>query len=166
MAVTVTPGGTADDSYISVSDADAYHEGRGNAAWANLDDDTKEVLLRQATDYMGQAYGLAWAGSRASDDQALDWPRADVCAFGIDVLSTIIPPNVARACAVLALKAASGPLSPDLGRVIQSQKIGPIETTYADYSPQSKRYLSVDRMLAPYLAGAGGSVYSARLERG
>ncbi len=158
-------GSATAESYASVAQATAYHAARGNAAWAALASDTvREQLLRKATDYMLEVYTAAWQGSRAVVGQALDWPRDGVVAFEIDVLDSIVPPAVVNACAVLALKAATAPLAPDLGRVIKSQKVGPIETEYADYSPQSKRYLSVDRMLAPYMGSS--NPFSARLERG
>lgn len=152
------------ESYCSVADANTYHANRGGAAWAALTTPRKEQCLRLATDYMLGAYAAAWPGSRAVGAQALDWPRVGAVAFEIDVLATIVPPAVRDACAVLALKASTVALAPDLGRAIKRQKVGPIETEYADYSPQSKRYLAVDRMLAPYMAAS--NPFSARLERG
>lgn len=140
------------ESFVSVADADTYHAGRGNAAWAALALERKEQLLRIATDYMGGAYGLNWQGCRAVPGQALDWPRAGVTAFEETVPRDDVPAAVQNACAILALKAQSGPLAPDLGPRVKRSKVGPIETEYDDYSPQSKRYISVDRMLSPYLA--------------
>lgn len=181
MALTHETGAglSTADSYCSVADADTYHTDRGGAAWAALSNERKEQCLRLATDYMIGAYVLAWQGARATAGQALDWPRRGVVFqqwqgqsvdprwidnYDIFVLPTIVPPAVRDACAVLALKANAGPLVPDLSRAIKRQKVGPIETEYADYSPQSKRYLAVDRMLAPYMASS--NPYAARLERG
>lgn len=152
------------ESYASVAQATAYHAARGNAAWEVLSEAVQEQNLRKATDYMLEVYTAAWQGSRAVDGQALDWPRVNVVAFEIAVLDSIVPPAVTNACAVLALKANSGPLAPDLSRAVKRKKVGPLETEYADYSPQSKRYLSVDRMLAPYMVQSNS--YSVRLERG
>lgn len=159
MALIVEDGtGKADaESYISVEDATAYHADRGNAAWASLASDTvREQLLRRATEYMLQVYRSAWQGYRMTSAQALDWPRADVCVDGYPLAIDIVPAEVKRACAELALKANSGPLAPDLGQAIKRQKIGPIDTEYADYSPQSKRYVAIDRLLQPLLSGRGG----------
>lgn len=155
------------DSFVSVEAADAYHADRGAGAWAALTPERKEQCLRLATDYMGQVYAAAWQGVRAVAGQALDWPREGVVAFEtVEVLANIVPPAVANACALLALKASTGvALAPDLGQAKKRVKVGPIETEYADYSPQSKRYLAVDRMLAPYLAQQSNP-FSARLERG
>jgi hypothetical protein len=176
MALDTTVGGAEAESYASVAEADAYHAGRGNAAWAALDGAAKEVALRLATDYLEGAYALAWSGGRASVTQRLSWPRVGAYAAfnvgtydpgfmpeAITILDTVIPPAVRDACSLLALKSRSGALAPDLSRAIARQKIGPIETEYDDYSPQTKRYLAVDRMLAPYLAQV--NPYAARLER-
>lgn len=168
MALIVEDGtGKADaESYISVADATTYHANRGNAAWAALASDTvREQLLRKATEYMLQVYRLAWDGSRVDITQALDWPRLYVPR--VDVVggyggfasyydNDIVPVEVQRACAELALKANSGPLAPDLTQGKKRVKVGSIETEYDQYSPQTKRYRSIDLMLAPFLASTGG----------
>lgn len=163
--ITEDGTGLADaESYCSVEDADAYHDARGNGdAWETLTAVRRAELLRQATDYMA-IYTPQWQGSRAVSGQALDWPRQGVEAFDECVGADLVPLAVVRACAVLALKASAGPLAPDLGPRVKRRKVGPIETEYADYSPESKRYVSVDRMLAPYLTQPRGR-YSARLVR-
>jgi hypothetical protein len=175
MALVVEDGtGKANaESYISVSDATTYHSDRGNAGWAALASDTvREQLLRKATEYMLQVYRLAWAGSRISADQALDWPRADVprkdVTYGYGSYPSYyahdsVPTEIKRACAELALKANSGPLAPDLTQMIVRQKVGPLETEYSEYSPQTKRYRSIDLLLAPFMAQ--GSGVSVRLVR-
>lgn len=157
MAITVEDGtGLADaETYISTSDADTYHAARGNAAWGSLSADSKEAALRRATDYMGQAYRLRWAGQRATSTQALDWPRTGAVVDGYDVPTDAVPVAVARACAVLALTASTEDLSPDLERAIKRERVDVIETEYDTASPQAKRYRAVDQLLAPYLAGAG-----------
>lgn len=155
MPLIVAPDAGA-ESYCSVAQATAYHAARGNAAWAALDSDTiREQLLRKATDYMG-AYAGRWKGERVSSTQALDWPRAGVCVDGYEIDWQTVPTAVVNACALLALKAATGDLSPDLGPQKQSVKVGPIETTYASGARQSKRYQAAESLLAPLMrAGAG-----------
>ena len=163
MPLDSTLGAATAESLCSVAEADAYHAARGAAAWAVLSEAVREQCLRRATDYMGQAYAAAWQGARVDAVQALDWPRSGVEAHGIALDAATLPGPVRDACAVLALKANAGPLAPDLAQRVKRQKVGPIETEYADYSPQSKRYLAVDRMLAPYLVTY--TPFSARLER-
>lgn len=166
MAIVVEDGtGKADaESYISVSDASTYHSARGNAAWAALASDTvREQCLRKATEYMRQVYGQAWAGYRVSTTQALDWPRYEVPRRDVGVLlanywpSTSVPTDVQRACAELALRASSADLLSDLGRPAVEETVGPITVRYAEGARQSKRYPTVEGMLAPFLRAGGTS---------
>ena len=153
------------ESYASVDFTDAYHLARGNTLWATLNATEKEQALRRATEFMGESYRLRWAGYRTTDAQALDWPRYEVprkdgpggyasCPSYYD--SQSVPDEVTRACAALAFKAAGGDLAPDLGQAVKRKKVGPIEIEYADYSPQTKRYRSIDMILAPLMKGSGG----------
>lgn len=165
MALIVEDGSEVSgaESYVSVTDATAYHAARGNAAWAALASDTvREQLLRQATDYMVEVYRSAWQGTRVTGTQALDWPRDDVIVDEFAVDADIVPTAVKNACAALALKASSGALAADQTQTKTRVKVGPIETEFDPYSPQTKRYLSIDRMLAPYLASSGPSVRLVR----
>lgn len=166
MTLVVEDGtGRADaESYASVAQADAYHAGRGNTQWGVLTGERKEQLLRAATDYMA-VYAASWSGARQFGTQALDWPRDGAEAFGYDVAPGTVPAHVVNACAVLALKAASGPLMPDPSQAKKRQRVGPLEVEYQDYSSASRRYASVDCMLAAFFGAGGGSPYMARLER-
>jgi hypothetical protein len=152
------------ESYCSVAFANAYHAGRGNVAWDVLDDvDQKEPYLRRATDFMLQIYRDRWNGSRASITQALDWPRQLVEVKDAPGLygmrgqwvtyyaTNIVPPEVQRACAELALKAATGELLADLGRPTISEKVGEIEVHYAAGARQTKRYPAIEYLLEPFL---------------
>ena len=172
MALIVEDGtGKSDaESYISVADADTYFSKRGNAVWAALTTEQKEQSLRKATDYMGQVYKLRWKGVRTTSAQALDWPRAfverlDYRYAGLNGYTTIdgqyyypsneVPPEVARACAEMAVRASAEALLPDVGAQVKSETVGPISVTYADGARQVKSYKSVDGMLSAFLSGAG-----------
>ena len=143
------------ESYCSVADADAYHTARGNTAWTG-ENAAKEALLRKATDYMVQVYALRWKGDRVSEDQALDWPREGVVAFGFEIPSDAMPEAVVKACAELALRALSGDLTPDLTRRTLREKVGPIEVEYDPNAPALPDYQAIDNLLAPYLKGGSG----------
>jgi len=150
-------GSATAESYISVADASTYHTARGNTAWAGLASDTvREQCLRKATDYMRQAYRSRWQGYKVNEDQALDWPRYDVEVEGWGVDSDIVPEEVKRACAELALKASAAELAPDLTQGVTSETVGPISVTYDKNSPQRVRYAAIDAMLAPFLTSGGG----------
>lgn len=153
------------ESYMSVAGADAYHASRNNAAWAPLDTATKEANLRKATDYMQQVYAGLWAGTKRTNTQALDWPRQSVpivdgpgagahltSYYGFD----IVPVEVQRACAELALKANAGPLIPDLSQAIKSKTVGQLSIVYQDYSTATKTYRAIDRLLGRFMAAQGG----------
>lgn len=150
------------ESYISVADASTRHSNLGNTTWADLTTAQMEEALRRATIYMEQAYRSRWAGYVQHLTQALSWPRNSVVVDGWRWIATdIVPAEVANACADLALKAAAGDLNADLTRAVKRKKVGPLETEYSDYSPQSVRYPAINMMLAPYLAGTGARLVRA-----
>jgi hypothetical protein len=159
------------ESFISVADASTRHTAFGNAAWAALASDTvREQLLRQATAKMEGEYRLRWNGTRISTTQALSWPRYDVPikdapgqfggamnGYGVGSYypNNTVPADVANACADLALRAITGPLTPDTERAVKREKVGPLETEYEPGSIQSTRFDAVENMLRPYLKDAG-----------
>lgn len=160
MALEVEDGtGKANaESYISVAAADTRHTAFGNTAWTGADS-VKEAALRKATAYMLQAFRDRWAGSRRLTTQALDWPRVDVLVDKYTLVDhESVPGDIANACADLALKSLSETLNADLERAVIRERVGPLETEYSPYSPQSKRYPAIDAMLVPYLVGGGASV--------
>jgi hypothetical protein len=163
MALEVEDGtGKANaESYISVADADLRHTAFGNAAWTGTDA-VKEAALRRATAYMEQAYRERWQGVRRHVDQALSWPRWNVCVDSYYLDTESVPADVANACADLALRALTGDLNADLAREVVREKVGPLETEYAPHSPQATQFRAVDMALAPYLNGGG---VNARLVR-
>ena len=149
------------ESYVSVSDASAFHTSRGNAAWAALASDTiREQLLRKATDYMLQVYSGRWNGYRSSSTQALDWPRIGVERRDVGANafypSDVVPALVANACADLALRAATAALIPDETQAVKRKRVGSVEIEYQDYSRATKTYRAVDNLLAPFMGAGGG----------
>jgi hypothetical protein len=172
--ITEDGTGRADaESYCSLSDADAYHASRGNVSWAGMLTVDKESALRRATDHILQVYRPLWKGYRLNGMQSLDWPRTFVYleafvhgavgTYPFLVASDIVPMEVKNACSLLAIKATSGDLSPDLKQGIKSKTVGPITTEYDQYSPRSPRYTAIDNMLRPYLKISGASVSLSRI---
>lgn len=158
MAIEIEDGtGKASaEAYISVSDADTYFSLRGNTAWGALNTAAKEAALRLSTDYMGAVYGPKWCGERATDTQALDWPRSGVCGVADDV----VPEAVKRANAELAVRASAGVLLADQGAQVKAETVGPISVTYADGARQDIRYAAIDAALkaAGLLCGVSGFI--------
>lgn len=160
------------EAYIDAAYADTYHSNRGNEAWGALTVPQKEAAIRRATDYMGEAYRLKWAGKRVGVTQVLDWPRLTVPrkdTIGFQYSTQVyydhksIPEEVKKASAELALRAIAGDLAPDLKQGVRSKKIGPMETTYDTSSPQAKRYRAVDMMLSVFFSGGGATMGLCRV---
>lgn len=170
MALVVEDGSAKADaeSYASVADADTYLVARGYTLWASeMSEAEKEQALRRATDYMEQSYGTRWAGYRKTDTQALAWPRYDVPRPDTDgayVADDIVPAEVRNACCLLAFKAASGDLSPDLDQPVTEKTVGPITVRYQPGARQFKKFRSIDMMLGQMLRDGGGGS-SVRLVR-
>lgn len=155
------------ESYISVTDASAFHLARGDNTWATITTAQMEEALRRATDYMVQVYRWRWHGSRRSSSQPLDWPRDLVPLMDSPIESYVandtVPNEVKSACAMLALRAAAGELLADQSRTKTSVTVGPISTTYAPGSSQAIKYAAIDALLRPYLTSGSGQIPMVRV---
>jgi len=161
------------ESYISVADADTYFSNRGNTTWAALTTAQKEQALRKATDFMLQRYSAYWDGYRYTSTQALDWPRENVYIRPIRVANQsyvdtdIVPVEVQRACAELALRSTTytDGLFPDVSDLVTEETIGPITTKYDSRSPDTPLYKSIDAMLSIYLKDGGMNSLVSTVQR-
>lgn len=163
LVVETGTGSATSESYISVTAADTYHSDRANTAWAALTTANKEAYLRRAAEYMTEAYRLRWAGARKTTTQALDWPRSFVplldslsgyMTYPAYVADDVVPVEVQRACAELALTASTATLAPNLDRAVISETVGPISVDYDQSAPLYTRYRAVDMLLQLYLIGS------------
>lgn len=171
MALTLdsTVGGASANSYLSVADADSYHEGRlHNSGWFEATTTNKEAALVWATSLLD---GMEWQGYLASGTQRLRWPRAWVKRrddFAVDflgqplTLSQIyfatdeIPRWLKEATAELAfwLLAEDRTADPDTAG-FKSIKVSSIELDI-DRTDRAKPIPdSVKRMIRPYVVGQG-----------
>jgi hypothetical protein len=146
------------ETYISITDADAYHLSHGNSAWSTIQEEQKRIYLRDATNYMVDNYRNLWKGHRTHSTQALDWPRTGIV---IDkgrtiIANNMIPIEIKRACAELALRASIGTLVKDQSRKVASETVGPVKVVYERYANQQKVYKQVDMMLSPFLSVNSG----------
>jgi hypothetical protein len=154
-----------------VADANDYHKKRGNTAWAELTTEQKEICLRKATDYMVEVYRLNWAGVRAEDTQALDWPRYLVPRLDAEALYSYyaedeVPREVENACAELALRAISGDLAPDLDRLTKRERLDKIEVEYDTVNGFAyKKYRAIDNMLRPLMKQGAMNSNTVELSR-
>jgi len=171
MALIVEDGtGLANaESFMSVVEATAYHLANGNkAAWSEVaGEPAKEAMLRQATTYIQNRYFALWCGYPVQTTQKLDWPRTGVLfRNGSFVSSTSVPSEVKAACAELALRAASAPLTPDGAPTVTYEKVGPIEVKYEPFTAPANPYAAIDALLAPFLKAGLQSGINAGLVRG
>lgn len=102
MTIIVTPGGSDSNSYATLAEANAYHSTRlHNSAWTNANDTTKEAALLWATRTLDS--NMCWKGRKATEEQALDWPRYAVYdKDGYYIDSDVIPQQVKDAQSELA----------------------------------------------------------------
>ena len=130
MALDATPNGTTSDSYVSVSDADAYHAIHLYATtWTTATEANKEIALKMATRILDEK--IDWSGSRASSTQALAWGRVDVLDDGFFVSSSIVPNPIKNATAEFARHLlASDPTGDAQGKGLTSLTVGSIELAF------------------------------------
>lgn len=87
IAVEDGTGMTDSNAYVSVADADDYHEMRlHNTTWTGAINTTKEIALMWATKLLDAS--VEWDGWKYTEDQALEWPRdgvSDRAGYEIDV---------------------------------------------------------------------------------
>ncbi|WP_414461816.1 DnaT-like ssDNA-binding protein [Hyphomicrobium sp. DY-1] len=129
------------DYYGTIEQASAYHDARGNAAWAAADsspDSARLAALVRASTWLDGRFGAKYPGKKTGGrSQLLGWPRS--CARDVEgnaIADDEVPVEVLSATYEAALRelADPGSLSPDLilaERVI-SERVGPISQTYSD----------------------------------
>ena len=111
------------NSYVSVSYADDYHEGRNNTAWTDgsVTTASKQAALVRATDYVEKRFGRKFRGWKESSSQALQWPRIDA-EDNSGYLLQDIPDKLKQAVSEYALRSLSlHELTPDPISPVPSQ---------------------------------------------
>jgi hypothetical protein len=133
MSLVVEDGTGRPDSntYATVDQLRAYARARGTTVPPNPND--CEALLLKAMDYM---HGLDFIGDRATRDQALDWPRFNVCVEGFYYNSTTLPRQLEQAQCALAIEAQKTDLLPttpgNTSGPVTEKTVGPITLKYAN----------------------------------
>ncbi|HEB0696465.1 TPA: hypothetical protein RY210_001623 [Pseudomonas aeruginosa] len=134
----------ADAYYGTVAGADAYHQARGNAAWAAAAEADKEAALARASAYIDglgtqqpvSGCVLVFPGKKAGGRaQALQWPRSGaVDRDGEPVPADEVPREVEQATYEAALRELlkPGSLNPDYvaTTAVKRAKVGPLETEF------------------------------------
>jgi len=130
MALDATPNGTTSDSYVSVSDADAYHATHlYSTDWSGATEANKEIALKMATRILDEK--VDWSGSRATSTQLLGWGRINVTDDGQTVESTVIPQAIKNATSEFAKSLLASDTTGDAqGKGLTSLTVGSIELTF------------------------------------
>jgi hypothetical protein len=169
MAVTITAdvGSASANSFATLAELTTYMEARLNST--TFDAATTDNKNRALVEATREISSLGWLGSRATDTQALSWPRWNVTnpdsPNGSLYDSSVVPQRVKDATMELAnqfLVAGSTDLAalPSTDGVI-TKTVDVLSTTYAQPYERAKglrRFPRVWRYIAPLVASYGVSV--------
>lgn len=145
------------NTYADLAFVDGYHLIRGNDAWGVLDPLIKEQCIHRAMDYLETVFIALWKGYRVFASQPLCWPRSFVPVVDIYFVTQTFYPNnflpiqLKNVVAELAIRAIDNVLLPDTEQAVAVEKIEGIEVVYNKYSPKSKKFPLIQRMLSPFL---------------
>lgn len=148
MAFDPTPGSPTANSYSDVAEADAYFTThRESALWSALADTDKEKYLIEST-YSIDDRVYDWVGTKASVDQALDWPRKGLSAsYGIE--DTEIPFDIKRASYELSMYLLEGnELDDDIK--LDSVRTGTLRVDFDENNPRGSFPKIVSSILSKY----------------
>jgi prepilin-type processing-associated H-X9-DG protein len=166
MALIVEDGTSKSnaEAYLSVADADTYHNNYVNMAWFDALEGNKEAALRNATQFLDVTFGSRWNGTPTKSTQALDWPRVGAHDFGGELFnSDSLPTILKNATAELALKSLTEDLftdEEDSGSIKSERvRVGPIEleTEYSGGASQQKKFSKASHLVRE-LIGTFGKV--------
>ena len=163
MPIDATPGGPASDSYCTLEDADGYHAGRGhNEAWAAASVEVKERMLKWATTRLDTHY--RYRGARATEAQALAWPRRGVVFDGARVSDASIPVRLRAAVAEFAFRLLEEDWAAGVGPLVdEGMEVGPLKLTAERHVPIPSE---VAALVAPLVLPSLGGLGSFTLVRG
>jgi len=157
-----TVGGASANSYVTLAEANAYFDEHLNVSeWTDATDDLKNRALIQATRRLDQ---LSFNGGKATEAQALKWPRIGVVddeGYGID--SDEIPQQMKDAQCELALAMLASDLLVDTGlEGFEMVEVGPVKAVPKHQQKAGELPENVRREISPFLYQSRANV---RLER-
>lgn len=160
MAFNSTIGDPAANSFASVPEAIAYHEGRlFNEEWINASTIKRQSALMWATRLLD---ALSWEGQKTASSQALKWPRTYVYDDNGDQLDTAtIPQFLIDATAEYALQLIKSDRESDSDtQGISEVKAGEVEVVFDKTDRGSKTPSSVYRLINQYVTGSGSGSFT------
>lgn len=164
MALTIENGSivAGADSLATAAELVIYAANFGRTIPAT--EAAQESLLRRAALEMN---ALPWNGTLVSVDQALAWPRYDVKRGSWLLPSDEIPAQIKAGQMALATEIYADDLAPPELKVgaIESEKVGPISTTFAKVATSVSRPAATRQSYAQF-AGLMASRNQIKLSRG
>lgn len=175
LAITADAGNATANSFVTEANAIAFAATRLNlSGWVTVSGsactELEKQALVEATRYLS---ALGFQGTRASDTQALAWPRIGApnpdASFCAEFDVTVIPQRVQDATCELAIAfLAAGTsdlaaLDPKDGVILKT--IDVITTQWANPTQRAQgldRYPRVTRLIKPLLSMASGQVRLVR----
>lgn len=166
-------------AYVERAEADAYHSARGNSAWAEGSEESRDAALIRASEAIDALYGSKFPGQKSGGrNQTLAWPRENWDSSfvtdneGFDIPNDEIPQEICDATCEAALRelASPGSMMPDLerGGSIKRMAAGSVEIEYSDNAPSSTTFSIINGILSSLIGNAPsqGSIVIARAARG
>lgn len=159
-------GLTNSNTYCSLSFSISYFSVKQNTEWLELDAQTQELCLIQATTLLDQKYGPSYKGDLLTQEQALLFPRTTFVDKNGRTI-TGIPSSLKNATCEMALLVSEGAGEVDPNASANNlksytDKVDVIEESKEYFSPASSTtYSQVNRTIAPlinYKANMGKAV--------
>ncbi len=168
MALTIVAedgtGKSTANSYATVAQGDSYHDGHVyKTSWTGSGTTAKEAALVHATRLLDENF--EWTGFKASQTNALQWPRSSTRdRGGFSIASNTMPGDLVNATAELArLLIDADRTAEDDTKGFSKIKVGPVELEMDKADRKGVITPTVARMLAPFGRAIGGGVL--RLQR-
>lgn len=122
------------NTYIDITFLEAYATDRGFTIPS--EDVDKEIFILKAMDYLAW-YTNYFQGQPTEDDQALPWPRKNVCIDSVDVDKESIPVQLTKAQAQLVVSQQESirlfpqPRTSSVQGLLTQKTLGPLTKKYA-----------------------------------
>ncbi|RJG10918.1 hypothetical protein D3879_14655 [Pseudomonas cavernicola] len=163
MALTIENGSivAGADSFATAAELVTYAANFGRTIPGT--EAAQESLLRRA--YL-EMNALPWKGCAVSPNQTGSWPRVGVVRNDFTIASNVIPAQVKAGQMALATEIHADDLAPPELKVgaIESEKVGPISTTFAVASKTASKPAATRQSYAQF-AGFVASSSQIKLSR-
>lgn len=139
------------NSYASEAQLTAYAFDRGTT----LSGETSELLISAMDSYDA----LSFIGLKSTKAQPLQWPRTNIWIDGFSYESTELPQELldGQLATALAIDAGFNPLS-TIERAIKKDKVGPLETEFADSASSAEIIRSISNAVRKLVTGNPGGI--------